>query len=275
MTRGPGRRIPSAPSPSRRFTRAAPVDLQLADPAYRTLTPGAAPGRAAIEEAARAVEGGGWHPLRHHRLRRHALGDVPGDLERVRGRAGRHSFWLSAASACRTRRPAAGGIRFRRRGSSPSCRRRPSSGGRRPSARSPASARGRSVGGHDPGPRQPRGGAVRGRPARGPLAAAALQQQRSFLEGKLGQAIGSPLLDVADDPLIPRGSARASSTARASPRRSGPVFEKGVLRNYYVDTYYGRKLKMAPTTGGASNLAWTLGPKPQAALVGTSARASS
>jgi PmbA protein len=46
-----------------------------------------------------------------------------------------------------------------------------------------------------------------------------------------------------------------------------PVFEKGVLRNFYLDTYYARKLKMAPTTAGTSNLAWTLGPKPQPELL--------
>jgi len=101
----------------------------------------------------------------------------------------------------------------------------------------------------------------------GPLSGASLQQKRSFLEGKLGQAIGSPLLDVVDDPLIPKafGSRLYDGEGLAAKRR--PVFEKGVLRSYYIDTYYGKKLKMAPTSGGVSNLAWTLGAKPQAALV--------
>src|SRR5512142_402364 len=39
----------------------------------------------------------------------------------------------------------------------------------------------------------------------GPLAASALQQKRSFLDGKLGQRVGSERLDLADDPLVPRG----------------------------------------------------------------------
>jgi len=101
----------------------------------------------------------------------------------------------------------------------------------------------------------------------GPLSGASLQQKRSFLEGKLGQTIGSPLLDVVDDPLIPKafGSRLYDSEGLAAKKR--PVFEKGVLRSYYIDTYYGKKLKMAPTSGGVSNLAWTLGAKPQAALV--------
>ena len=101
----------------------------------------------------------------------------------------------------------------------------------------------------------------------GPLSGASLQQKRSFLEGKLGQAIGSPLLDVADDPLVPKafGSRLYDLEGLAAKRRT--VFEKGVLRSYYVDTYYGKKLKMAPTSGGVSNLDWTLGTKPQATLL--------
>jgi PmbA protein len=100
-----------------------------------------------------------------------------------------------------------------------------------------------------------------------PLSGASLQQKRSFLEGRLGQAIGSPLLDVVDDPLIPKafGSRLYDFEGLAAKRR--PVFEKGVLRSYYVDTYYGKKLKMAPTSGGVSNLSWTLGAKPQAAIL--------
>jgi PmbA protein len=41
--------------------------------------------------------------------------------------------------------------------------------------------------------------------------------------------------------------------------RGFPVFEQGRLRSFYVDTYYGRKLGMAPTTARASNLEWQPG----------------
>ena len=40
-----------------------------------------------------------------------------------------------------------------------------------------------------------------------------------------------------------------------------PVIERGVVKSLYVDTYYGRKLGMAPTTGSASNRIVTLGTK--------------
>ncbi|HSN16530.1 MAG TPA: TldD/PmbA family protein, partial [Anaeromyxobacteraceae bacterium] len=93
----------------------------------------------------------------------------------------------------------------------------------------------------------------------GPLAAAAIQQKRSFVEGKLGQQIGSPRLDISDDPLVPRGLGSRLYDSEGISARPFPLFEKGVLRNYFVDTYYGRKLGMAPTTARASNLAWALG----------------
>jgi PmbA protein len=100
----------------------------------------------------------------------------------------------------------------------------------------------------------------------GPLSGMALQQKQSCLEGKLGQPVGSALLDFSDDPLVPRGLDSRLFDGEGLAARRFPVFEKGVLRNYYVGTYYGRKLQMDPTTQGASNLAWTLGSRDQAGL---------
>jgi PmbA protein len=96
----------------------------------------------------------------------------------------------------------------------------------------------------------------------GPLAASLLQQKRSFLEGKLGARIGSELLSVSDEPLIVQGLGSRLFDGEGLTARPFPVFERGALRNYYVDTYYGRKLGMAPTTGRTSNLTWVLGQKP-------------
>ena len=100
-----------------------------------------------------------------------------------------------------------------------------------------------------------------------PLSGGALQQKRSFLEGKVGQPLGSPLFDVVDDPLIPRafGSRLWDNEGLAAKRM--PLFEKGVLRNYYLDTYYAKKLKLAPTTGSPSNASWRLGSKAQAEIL--------
>jgi PmbA protein len=101
----------------------------------------------------------------------------------------------------------------------------------------------------------------------GPLAAASLQQKRSFLEGKLGHPVGSGLLDVRDDPLVVRGLGSRLYDAEGISARPFPFFERGVLRSYLVDTYYGRKLGMAPTTSRPSNLAWALGSLSQGELL--------
>jgi len=101
----------------------------------------------------------------------------------------------------------------------------------------------------------------------GPLSAASLQQRRSFLEGKKGATVGSPLLDVRDDPHVPRGLGSRHYDGEGITARPFPVFERGVLATYYVDTYYGRKLGIPSTTGRTSNLAWTLGARSPEELV--------
>jgi PmbA protein len=101
----------------------------------------------------------------------------------------------------------------------------------------------------------------------GPLGARALQQRQSFLEGKVGTKVGSARLDFSDDPLVPRGLGSRLFDGEGLASRRFPVFEAGVLRSHYVDVYYGRKLKMAPTTRSASNLAWKLGASAREALL--------
>ena len=101
----------------------------------------------------------------------------------------------------------------------------------------------------------------------GPLHGAPLQQRRSFLEGRMGQAVGSPLLDLRDEPLIPRAFGSRLFDGEGLAARPRPVVERGVLASWYLDTYYGRKLGLPPTTGGPSNLLWRCGTRPREALL--------
>jgi PmbA protein len=101
----------------------------------------------------------------------------------------------------------------------------------------------------------------------GPLSAGSLQQKRSFLEGKLGQAIGNERLTVIDEPLLPGAFGSRLFDGEGIAAKSMPVFERGVLKNYYVDTYYGKKLGMAPTTSRSSNLVFPGGAGDQASLL--------
>lgn len=101
----------------------------------------------------------------------------------------------------------------------------------------------------------------------GPLSGQALQQKRSFFEGKLGQPIGSKLLHVTDDPFVRKGFGSRLFDGEGLAAKQRVVFEDGVLRTYFIDTYYGKKLGLAPTTGGMSNLSWRLGDKSKEQLI--------
>jgi PmbA protein len=95
----------------------------------------------------------------------------------------------------------------------------------------------------------------------GPLSGGSLQQKQSFLEGQLGKPIASKLLTIVDDPHILKGFGSRLYDGEGIASKKMPVIEAGVLRNYYINVYYGRKLKVAPTTGGSSNLVFALGKK--------------
>jgi PmbA protein len=88
----------------------------------------------------------------------------------------------------------------------------------------------------------------------GPLSGAALQQKQSFLEGQLGAQIASEALTLVDDPLLPRGQDSRLFDDEGIAARRMMVVEKGILKTYYIDSYYGRKLGAEPTTGSPSNL---------------------
>jgi PmbA protein len=101
----------------------------------------------------------------------------------------------------------------------------------------------------------------------GPLSGRALQQKQSFLDGMIGKTLGGKLLSITDDPTIKKGFGSRWFDAEGMAAKKFPVIEAGVLASYYIDDYYGRKLKMAPTTDGPSNLVFALGSKPLAGLI--------
>jgi PmbA protein len=91
------------------------------------------------------------------------------------------------------------------------------------------------------------------------LAGYSIYQKQSFLIGKENKAIASPKLTVFDDPFIPSGfgSALFDGEGLATVKRA--IIEGGILRSFYIDTYYGKKLKMKPTSGDSTNLIFAAG----------------
>jgi len=101
----------------------------------------------------------------------------------------------------------------------------------------------------------------------GPMSAQALQQKSSFLENMLGQKIASDKLTITDDPFIKSGMGSRLYDGDGIASKKRVMIEKGVLKNYYVDYYYGKKMDMKPTSGGASNLVFDHGEKDLASMI--------
>ena len=89
-----------------------------------------------------------------------------------------------------------------------------------------------------------------------PLSGGALQQKASYMEGKLDKKVASKQLSIVSEPHLKGGLGTTAwdSEGMATARR--PVFENGVLKTYFLDTYYASKLGMEPTSGSAANLVW-------------------
>ena len=97
--------------------------------------------------------------------------------------------------------------------------------------------------------------------------ARSIQQGRSFFQGKVGAELVSKKLSITDNPLLPRGLASRLYDGEGIAAKAMPVIEAGVVKNLYVDTYYGGKTSMTPTSGGPSNRVVTPGQGDLAALM--------
>jgi len=105
------------------------------------------------------------------------------------------------------------------------------------------------------------------RPMLSAIFGSALQQKNSFLLDKLGQKVGSDKFTLLDEPhLIGASGARYfDSEGVATERRS--VFDKGVLKTYYIDTYNAKKMGVDPTIANPSVLVMQEGDKDLGGLV--------
>jgi PmbA protein len=81
--------------------------------------------------------------------------------------------------------------------------------------------------------------------------AESLQRGRSYLCGKLGKKIASPLLTVADDGLVPRGLYSGAFDGEGAPRRRVTVFDRGLFAAQLHNSYTAAKVGQ-PNTGHGS-----------------------
>jgi PmbA protein len=92
----------------------------------------------------------------------------------------------------------------------------------------------------------------------------AIWRSASFLAGKLGEQIAAPNLTIVDDNtmLLPTGMGGFGTSpfdGEGLPSQRTVVVDKGVLRNYLLNTYTARKLGMKSTHNASRGLAGTPG----------------
>lgn len=77
-----------------------------------------------------------------------------------------------------------------------------------------------------------------------------LYQNISPVAEKIGERIFDEKLSVYNDPLDDSVPGARAFDDEGTPCRRFPVVERGVLRNFYYDLYFARKLKTSPTGHG-------------------------
>lgn len=78
--------------------------------------------------------------------------------------------------------------------------------------------------------------------------------------------MGSNALHITDDPHLVEGLGSRIYDGEGMATRPRPIFEHGILRNYYFDTYYAHKLGLEPTSGSQANLVYQPGKRDLRAL---------
>jgi PmbA protein len=75
----------------------------------------------------------------------------------------------------------------------------------------------------------------------------AIWRRSSYLAEREGTQVASPLINIVDDPLIPRGPGSRVFDGEGLAAQRNVVVENGVLKTFLLDSYCGRKLNKAST----------------------------
>ncbi len=76
----------------------------------------------------------------------------------------------------------------------------------------------------------------------GVISGGSIYRKSSYLVDREGTVIASPLVHIADDPLIKRGPGSRPFDGEGLPSRTNVIVEGGVLKTYLLDCYSARKL---------------------------------
>ena len=93
----------------------------------------------------------------------------------------------------------------------------------------------------------------------GPMSGTSIYEKRSCLVGKRGNRIAPNGFSIYNDPLIRRGIASFPYDSDGLESKKLPLIEDGILRNFFVGVYNGRRLEEQPTTASSANLTMSAG----------------
>lgn len=93
------------------------------------------------------------------------------------------------------------------------------------------------------------------------LYGSSLYMKNSFLAGKINTKVAGDKLTFYDDPLMVSGFGSKLFDNEGLKAVKREIIREGILQNYFIDTYYGRKLNLTPTSGKTSNIVFKKGKK--------------
>ena len=99
------------------------------------------------------------------------------------------------------------------------------------------------------------------------LYGSALQQKNSFLLDKIDQKVLGDKLTVIDEPHMMGTSGARYFDGEGVATKRMPVFENGILKTYYIDTYSANKMNMKQTIASPSILTMQMGNKDTDSLI--------
>ncbi|WP_301029327.1 TldD/PmbA family protein [Parabacteroides goldsteinii] len=99
------------------------------------------------------------------------------------------------------------------------------------------------------------------------LYGSSIQQKNSFLLDKLDQKVLGDKLTLIDEPHLIKASGARYFDGEGVATKRMPVFENGVLKTYYIDTYSANKMEVKPTIASPSILTMQMGDKNTDSLI--------
>jgi len=85
-------------------------------------------------------------------------------------------------------------------------------------------------------------------------------RKTSYLIGREGTPVASELVNVVDDPFLPRGFGSRAHDGEGLASRQNVIVSKGVLQTYLYDSYAARKLGRKSTASAARGAGGGVGP---------------